>query len=51
MCIFPVLMILYDSDLDEECSECLAIFTASYVVERDIDPAFGLREFEGGEGD
>ena len=44
-------MILHNSDLDEECSECLAVFTASYVVERDIDPAFRLCEFEGGEGD
>ena len=51
VCIFAILVILHDSYLDKECSESLAIFSTSYMIERNVDPAFRLCEFEGRERD
>jgi len=51
MCVFPVLMVLHDSNLDKKSSERLAVFAASNMIEWNVDPTFRLRELEGGEGD
>lgn len=51
MRILAILVILHNLDLNQKRSECLPIFTSSYMVEWDVNPAFGLCKVEGAEGD
>jgi hypothetical protein len=51
MRILPILVILHDLDLDEESSQSVSVGAAADAFERDVNPAFWLREFERGEVD
>jgi hypothetical protein len=50
MRIFAILVILHNSDLYQERSQRLAILASTNVIERNVNPAFGLFEAKSRKG-